>query len=105
MTSPHVSALTVIFVAFGGGSALALAGGCPAPAHDTATHLESATTSLGVDFGKAGNSRETLMVFYGQLSSEEKSDVCLHCSAALKATTVSLSADEKTFCQAVLSVN
>jgi hypothetical protein len=102
MSLPRIVVLAALFASLRGVS-LAAAGACPEPtaAPDTATHVESATRPLGVDIGKAGNTQESRMVFFGQLSTEEKSDVCEHCRAA----TLSLSADQKSFCQAILSVN
>jgi hypothetical protein len=106
LISRHAVALMALLLSLDSGIALAAAGGCPAPteAPDTGTHIESATKPLGVDIGKAGDTLESRMVFFGQLSTEEKSDVCSHCNAA-KAGINSLSADEKSFCQAILAVN
>src|SRR5437867_767672 len=75
LSSPRVAAVAALFLSLGGGVALAAAGGCPEPAAapDTGAHIESGTNALGVDIAKAGNTQESRMVFFGQLSIEEKS--------------------------------
>ena len=107
MSLSHVSAIAALFLSLSGGVSVAAGGGCPKPnaAPDTASHVHATGANvLGIDIGRAGNNPESRMVFFGQLSIEEKSDVCTHCRSALNTATAPLSADEQSFCQAILSV-
>jgi hypothetical protein len=88
--------------------AIALAGAslCPkaTAVADNATHLDSGSYPIGIDISKAGDNRESQMVFFNQLSVEEKSDVCTHCTASTKTGVAVLSSGDLSLCQAILSV-
>src|SRR5262245_21589876 len=98
--------IAVVFSAFAAGPALAEDSLCPelAPAADTGTHIDSGALAIGIDISRAGENKESRMVFFNQLSLEEKTDVCSHCRSSGKTGTVQLSTDERSFCQSILSV-
>jgi len=79
---------------------------CPdaTAAADNATHVDSGNNTIGIDISKAGDNRESQMVFFNQLSLEEKSDVCTHCISSTSTGDAKLSSGELSFSQAILSV-
>src|SRR5437870_5833287 len=69
---------------------------CPDPTApaDNATHVESGDHPIGIDITQAGDNTESQMVFFNQLSVEEKSDVCSHCASSVEGDVTHLSSGE-----------
>jgi hypothetical protein len=106
MRFSSTSTIAVLLFTIATGPAVAGASLCPEPtaAADNATHVDTGTHGIGIDISKAGDNRESQMVFFNQLSVEEKSDVCSHCTSSVKTGVAQLSSGELSFCQAILSV-